>query len=725
MELVFSGETANVDTGAGNDTVELTATDATSVTVETGDGDDTVYAAVDNSGAVIRTGAGDDSVNASLEGSAAGSLAIETEAGSDTVQLTADAALGTTNVNTGVCSDTVEIDINTAGNGITIDAGAGDDTVSLAHTGENQTPADGLVKVTLGAGDDTALVGVLIADGTKELDIDAGEGEDVLHLSGYLNPVEGAETNATATKTDTGLKMELVGRHKNKLAVTANGFDFYSDELENKRTVTLNPADNVVNYSAANGSFTNFVIDAPANTLKGVTITPANNASLVFSNVLINIPAEVDGENKVVINKDVVIDAQGMKLTIEGKNIEINGTLKAAIVSIRAKAGGKAEGAGEQFDLSILDQNESADLFNVIDNAKIVISGTGAVFSSGDVMILAQVEQSGGIINVPIESLKAVNVKVGSASVDIAGKVCAGYAFVPIGSAGSGGSVSERGSLRINAQVKTTLGLDKKGKAESAGLALAVTVVDADASVTVREGAVVEADKSVTIGSRTEVNVATQANSGTAGAPISAAVAVLLSDAHTDVNGTVASTNGSVKITVDGKLTANTLANKRSGDKNISGGFTAVTVALQDAQAKVGGAVYAGNVPMPAVGAAGTEEAEKDEEEIPNGEAAETGALEVLNNGSVQVLSTAVEKVKNQAVSASSDKSIEESGGNYSASALLSPLKGSLLTKIKDLLKNDASQEQMENALNRLPVDNGAPEDEAAETEKDLFDEKE
>ena len=727
VELVFSGDMATVETGADNDTVHLTAKDADSVTVDTSDGNDTVFATVQNSIVVINTGAGDDSMNASLEGSEAGSLTIETEAGSDAVMLSADAALGTTVVKTGDGSDTVDVDVETAGKGITINTDAGDDTVSLAHTGTNQTPANGPVEVTLGDGDDTALVDILIADGTKALNIDAGADEDVLHLSGYLNPDVDEEKRAIATETETGLKMELTGRHKNKLAITSNNFDFYSDELENKRTVTLTPAAGILNYSSANGSFTNFVIDAPANTLKNVTVTSADNASLVFSGVVINTPAEVDRENKVVINEGTVIDARGMKLTVEGKNIEINGTLKAATVSIQAKAGGKTENPGERIDLFILDQIESGDLFNVINNAKIVIGASGAVFSSGDVMMLAQVEQSGGIINVPIESLKAVNVKIGRASVDIAGQVYAGYTFAPTNQFDMTG-VSERGSVRVNAQVKTTLGLDKKGKAESAGLALAVTVVDADASVNVQKGAVVEADKSVTLGSKTEVNVATQANSGTAGTPFSAAVAVLVSDVHTDVNGTVTSRNGSVKITADGKLTADTLANKGSGDENISGGFTAVTVALQDVQAKVSGMVNAASGSSQAVGGFAAEE---NEEEIPTGEAVGASTSEALKTGSVQVLANAAENVKNQAVSASSDKKAKESGSNYSASDLLAPLKGSLTSKVKDLLKNDASLGRVGQALDKIPVANseaeqdGALTDDSDPTEDDLFAKKE
>ena len=727
VELVFSGDMATVGTGADNDTVHLTAKDADSVTVDTSDGNDTVFATVQNSIVVINTGAGDDSMNASLEGSEAGSLTIETEAGSDAVMLSADAALGTTVVKTGDGSDTVDVDVETAGKGITINTDAGDDTVSLVHTGTNQTPANGPVEVTLGDGDDTALVDILIADGTKALNIDAGADEDVLHLSGYLNPDVDEEKRAIATETETGLKMELTGRHKNKLAITSNNFDFYSDELENKRTVTLTPAAGILNYSSANGSFTNFVIDAPANTLKDVTVTSADNASLVFSGVVINTPAEVDRENKVVINEGAVIDARGMKLTVEGKNIEINGTLKAATVSIQAKAGGKTENPGERIDLFILDQIESGDLFNVINNAKIVIGASGAVFSSGDVMMLAQVEQSGGIINVPIESLKAVNVKIGRASVDIAGQVYAGYTFAPTNQFDMTG-VSERGSVRVNAQVKTTLGLDKKGKAESAGLALAATVVDADASVNVQKGAVVEADKSVTLGSKTEVNVATQANSGTAGTPFSAAVAVLVSDVHTDVNGTVTSRNGSVKITADGKLTADTLANKGSGDENISGGFTAVTVALQDVQAKVSGMVNAASGSSQAVGGFSAEE---NEEEIPTGEAVGASTSEALKTGSVQVLANAAENVKNQAVSASSDKKAEESGSNYSASDLLAPLKGSLTSKVKDLLKNDVSLGRVGQALDKIPVANseaeqdGALTDDSDPTEDDLFAKKE
>ncbi|MBR3018685.1 MAG: hypothetical protein IKH57_16665 [Clostridia bacterium] len=694
VELVTSGKSATVNTGADNDTVQLTA-NAGTVAVDTGDGDDTVYATVENSSAVIQTGAGDDSVNASLEGSAAGSVTIETDGGKDAVQLTADAALGTAAVDTGDGSDSVEIDINTAGNGITVDTGAGNDTVSLAHTGTNQKPTNGPVNVKLGAGDDTATVGILIADGTKELDIDAGEGEDVLHLSGFLDPETDENERATGTETD----MTFVGRHKNKLHITTTGFTFFSDDLENKRTVTLNPVNGVVYREEANGNFTNFLVSGSASALSKVTVIPAENASLVFSNLLIK---EAEGENKVVINEGAEIDARGMKLTIEGKDVEINGTLKAATVSIQAKAGGKAADPGESLPLTILDKVESGDLFHVIDDARIVIGNTGAVFSSGDVILLSQVEQSGGIINVPIASLNAVNVKVGRASVDIAGKIYAGYDFdrqaVGVDSVASNAtdSISERGVVRVNAQVKTTMGLDAKGKAENPGLALAVAVADADASVNIKEGAVVEAAKDVTINSKTELNVAARADSGTLGAPFAVAVAVLISDSHNTVDGKVTSQKGSVKISADGKTDASTTADKGKKDENISGVYAAVSVVLQDVQAALG-----------------------------------SHAVVNAKNGSAQVASGATENVKNQAVSAAVPDGSEESKTKNS-DGIISSLKGTLLPKVKEMLGNNSSQDRVASAVGKIPFANSAarniqqdPETGKTETSDDLFAEKE
>ena len=108
------------------------------------------------------------------------------------------------------------------------------------------------------------------------------------------------------------------------------------------------------------------------------------------------------------------------------------------------------------------------DLINVSDKATIIIGEKAAVYASGDVMLLARVEQTGGLISL-LPTMNLVDVKVASASVDIAGKVYAGYDFEK-NRVGDG-----TGSVKADAQIKTTMGYDSDGTMAD-GLPLAISV---------------------------------------------------------------------------------------------------------------------------------------------------------------------------------------------------------------------------------------------------------
>ncbi|MBR2528614.1 MAG: hypothetical protein IKE58_09125 [Blautia sp.] len=593
VEVGFTGNTANINTGADNDTVSLTAVSGT-VTVDTGvvestadqmlqniDGDDTVTATVADSSVTIRTGAGDDFVNTEINSVHYGYAGIETGDGEDSVKFAMASSAASSSIETGGGSDTVEAVLNSIGYGITVDTGTEDDSVTLTFNETVPIPIlpwqTGQAAVNLGDGNDSVKVDLLYFSDSQSVQLDGGEGEDTLHLSGLLNPRIAEDERATGTETD----LNLVGLLGDSVHITTNGFTAFSDDLENKRTVEITPEDGVVDYTA-DGSFTNFVVKGAADALKNVKIRPAEGSTLTFSQVLIDTPTEGDGENKLVVTEDATIDARGMKLVMNGENIEIKGKLMADSVILQSTNGGGRDETGEEIIFTILDEAIPADLLHLIENARIVISDTAAVLSSGDVIMLAQVEHGGETGNVALKNLSVVNVNVSRASIDIAGKICAGYDF-------DKESVNaDKGSIIANAQVKTTMGMDENGKPVGTGLSLGVSVADVDASINIQESAELEAADDVTLSSRTEMNVASRADSGTAGAPFSAAINVLISDSHNMVNGKVTSQKGSVKITADGKMDGAALADKGRDDTSNSGVYTAVTVALQDVKAAAG-----------------------------------------------------------------------------------------------------------------------------------------
>ena len=185
------------------------------------------------------------------------------------------------------------------------------------------------------------------------------------------------------------------------------------------------------------------------------------------------------------------------------------------------------------------------DLVNINDKATITIGEEGAVIASNDVIMLARVEQNGTLIS--LIPLNVVNVKVAHASVDIAGKVYAGVSNIDrLNRSLSNVKFNEKhGTVRANAEIKTTIGYDDDGHMTD-GWPLAVSVVYANASVNVKEGAEVEAACDVQLSTRSEVKAATRADSGLGGLP--AAVAVLINDAHTTVNGDVTARGGDVSL---------------------------------------------------------------------------------------------------------------------------------------------------------------------------------
>ena len=694
---IGSGASADMQTGEGGDTVTATVTDDGSLALDTGDGDDGVTLAHEADGEVtVDTGDGDDTVQATISKTA--SATIETGAGDDKVNVN-DTATGKVTVDTGDDNDAVELNVGaedgySAGE-IDINTGDGDDAVAVINRDRHSTPVSenkkGKVSVDLGTGLNDMTVSTDVAGVAPSVTINGADGNDHLHITGTLDENKDEDERITGTLDS----MKLEGDN-GALTLALTNIESLTDDLKNKRTVELTPGEGKnldYTYNEAE-AFTNYTIKAPSSKIKNLVIRSKDGKALPLSSLVIDTDTTWDGENKLLIKEGAVIDVQGMNLRLTARNIEVNGTIKADVVQIEALdgTGMYSRNIGDQYSafegtvgLPGIDEVGSGlaagataawDMVNINDKATIAIGENGAVLASGDVIMLAKVEQSGDIISdlfpqLTLVPFNVVNVKVARASIDIAGKVCAGVSNInTVNDDLSNVQFDEgRGSVRVNAQIGTTIGYDKEGNMYD-GWPLAVSVVYADAHVNVREGAMVEAGKDIQLGSESTLKIATRADSGMGGLPAAVAVAVVINDVRTKVDGTLNAHGGDVKVTASGDANVRSLADKNEGHESLSGGYAAISVALQDVKAELGKTAV------------------------------------VTAEGATQVLSTANEKVENHASSAEVDSEHEDDGILEKGRTLVFKELKKLWPKVKSALGNkffpDSAEEKLDKAFEKV-----------------------
>ena len=703
-----------IATGDGNDTVTVKDTSAGELTVATGDGEDSVTATVEKGKATINTQDGNDAVNLSVQGSEEVEVTLNTGDGEDQVLLTSDARKGTVDVKTGEGDDTVVADVRTGGSSLTIDLGEGNDNITLA----NQAGKDpsGEMTVNLGKGNDKVELDLSLAEAVAKLTLNDEDGADYMHISGTLRKLNGKDdSNASGIIDNMKLQSLTADGQSHTLNIVQNNIESIIDTLENKKTVKLTPKDGTAEYTAEEGdAFSDFTITVPAKDLKKIQIKTKDGKPLPLTKLLVNTASDWDGETKLLIKKDALIDVEGMALLLQAQNIEVNGTIIADQVDMRAEAGtGKnTPGFGdlyshfeEEIEVPGLAQAGAgvaavaATVFNlnVKDDVSIVLGEDSAIYSKNDVNLIATVDQTGGLFDINKIFTKvmtaavvagstmdaannAVNVKLASAAIELNGKLYAGVSnMAEVRKAMDAKSDSitvetngTKGSVNAEARITTSMGLTKKDQPYSQGLALGVSVAVLDASVTVGEKALIQASKDVTLKSSSDLKASTRADSGTFGAPFAVGVAVLLNDSKATVDGKIVS-GGNVTITADGNLRAATVAD-RGDQKGVSGFFAALTVAMQDVLAEIG------------------------------------STAEVTAKGNVKVTSTANEKVTNRA----SSSAIKDENGYKADDKIFGKIRDILhkkvLPKITGFFTKRKAQanlaKKLEKAIDKIPDSN-------------------
>ena len=568
-KVEVSGEKGSLDYygSAQDDTVNVTVTDQASAEIHTGAGDDTVTVYANyGAGADIDTGNGDDTVNATV--SAGGSAAVETGAGSDTVNL----------------------DVHPGSGGAAVATGADNDTVSVKNGGDVSENRFDEITVDLGDGENKAEIDLSLADAVEKITVKGDEGSsNSLNLTGKLkkdednddyNPISGTEES-----------MALTAESGKVLTLTTENVGTLTDALVNKLTKTLTAKDGSFSYQAKL-PFTNYVIKVPNGELKQISIH--TDEKLPLSAVVIDTDSVAISDNRLTVGKDANVLVRGLKLILRAREIEINGNLQADYVLIEATDGTGAHGRSfgdlysaynesENFASAAFDAglDMAAELINVNNKASIRIGADAAIYSAGDVVLRAQVEQSGGMLTF-LSGINLVNVKLAESVIDIAGKIYAGYDFDA--GAVSGGS----GSVTAEALTGTSIGYDADGK-ELSGLPLAISVALADAQVNVAQGAEIHAAQDIALNAKSELKIYTRADSGVLSsvAPVALAVSVLTNDATARVDGMLKA-GRDIAVTAYGDVKATGIADKGESHDNASGGFISVAVVLQDVIAELG-----------------------------------------------------------------------------------------------------------------------------------------
>ncbi len=574
VELAGNGS-AQINTYGGEDNVSVTLYDgALNAEINTGDDDDKASVTAYDGTASVETGDGDDTVSLNLQ-SGTGVVKVDTGKGGDKVDAKI-ASNGGTTIKTGDGADKVEIDTQYGSDNITAETGDGDDRVSVKKSDDlySESPS-GRMKIDLGGGASRLDVDLSVAKGfaTIETVADKAAGSH-LHLTGKLN----SDTSVVAEDK----RIEWVSAAKEALLLHADGGmtlnigvkDFYSlsDALDNKMTKKVSEV-TAGNYA----DFVNYTLDN-ATDIDGVKSWSRGSAAAPNGLTLTNLVLSSDDDLKVGY-----VDARGFNLLIQGKNIDLTDVIKAKNIAVLAKEE-HSNALIDSDSQSLLDKAQDvldwiAHSFdqNVVKKAIINVRGTAALYATDNIDLTAQLKQSGGLLQNDLiaKIINPVNVKIGTAEVNIEDGAVLAAGYGEDGETGPSGN----GSITAEAKINTE---STAGKA-ALNLPVGVNVTVENASVTIAEGATLKAARNITVGSESKIKA--EAESTSKLLPFAVSVDVILNNVLTNVKGTLTA-GKDITLSALGDMTSNTTA-KHDGDGK-SGMYLGVNVPLQYVRTLVG-----------------------------------------------------------------------------------------------------------------------------------------
>lgn len=566
--------------------------------------------------------------------------------------------------------DTISTDLCN-GAEATIDGGEGNDNISVSGTlGTSMGSGDTSVQISGGGGDDTVTVDTSVAlstGGNVSINADGGDGADRLHLTGTLK--QGAAHSGTrfgsgdARADITLVTSALAGLIVKELSIDTTSIEAYTDALLGKSTVHLSGSQALGSVQ----SFTDYIIDNYSGGNLSVQV-PDGEKPLLTSLILSGDEFTVGSVYAPAFN--VVIEGKGITVTgtVTGRNISITASDSDIQFSLSSDFDSSLMPDFE-FEFSLFDF--VSDAYIIIEqNAGLVASETVTLLvtstqtqplvpdASQLADMIASLTASSGDPDNPDSAADTalltklqdlainpnfINVKVGSATITIKGAVTAVQAIKALANTITKMEVSNEDL----AKWCIPLGI-------SVAVAKAVVVLCGNAAVTSTQGG-------VALGAATDVTVSTKAATGAI--PIALAVSVVVADAHVTVqdNATI-NAAGDVTLTASGTVNVETTASvpAESGEEETtgtgtgtdpaadsaksaskSGGFFAVSVVVQDVSASVMGSasITAGSIRIDSTSkqtvtttASSQNEAENEQEGEEDSSMSLTGIIDMLKN---------------------------------------------------------------------------------------------
>ncbi|MBO7710140.1 MAG: hypothetical protein J6S83_06705, partial [Lachnospiraceae bacterium] len=374
-------------------------------------------------------------------------------------------------ITTGGGNDKVEVDAQVGSKELKVDTGEGNDTVSLKASGTaDADKGTQTATITTGAGKDQVNLDISAADVFDTINLDAGDGDDRLHLTGELKKDESERITGDASglviKNKHYEKVTTEGaKSPGLLNLTLTSVDRFTDELSNKEKVELKyeegkegntlkkTADGTYVYEGGAAAFTDYVLKLNTSDIQSLSMAglDGQTSSAFLTNLIIDSGETGEGSSLKIRN----LNAAGMNVNMTASTsgtinktaqIDILGTVIARNLIVKAVSGSdddlklKAEMIFDGDELASFFKQAVSDLFNVKNTAVVNIGKDAVIYSEGDIDISAEAKQKGSIIKLPDTSdlqignladvnnmTNLVNVKVGTAKINVDDKLYAGY----------------------------------------------------------------------------------------------------------------------------------------------------------------------------------------------------------------------------------------------------------------------------------------------------------
>ena len=157
----------------------------------------------------------------------------------------------------------------------------------------------------------------------------------------------------------------------------------------------------------------------------------------------------------------------------------------------------------------------AADFFNVAHNAEVNIEEGGVIYAKENADITATVNENGGILDITAitDILNVVNVKVGSAKINVDGKIYSGVDFsgTPWTDRTKDPVINGKGNISLKTNVMTEI---EAGSSNGYLSSLAVSVAVLNSEINIGDGAKLISAGDIDASSNGSVTVKTAASAG-------------------------------------------------------------------------------------------------------------------------------------------------------------------------------------------------------------------